>query len=85
MELTRDVLSIAITFDPDDLAQIQRDGATIPPYWQGHQTPPALGDVLRFGQWQCAVSGRAWEHDGTLPVLRLYMTRLQPRSDTLLN
>ena len=46
---------------------------------------PATGDVLRFGKWQCAVASRVWEHDGTMPVLRLYLTRLQRRSDTVLN
>lgn len=78
-------LNITLTFEPEDLALLQRDGAAIPPYWQGHLTAPALGDVLRFGKWQCAVAGRAWEHDGTTPVLRLYMTPLRARSDTTLN
>lgn len=85
MEIKLGPLNVTLTFDPDDLAQLQHDGATIPPYWQGHLTMPATGDVLRFGKWQCAVASRVWEHDGTMSVLRLYLTRLQRRSDTVLN
>ena len=85
MELNLSNIDIVMTFDPEDLAVIQRTGAAIPPLWTGHPMQPAAGDVVRFGAWQCSVFGRAWEHNGTRPVLRLYMSRLTARSDETLH
>lgn len=83
MDINLAQLQVTITFESLDLALLQRERVAIPNYWQGHLTPPAIGDVLRFGRWQVAVCSRAWEHDGTRPMLRLYVTPLQElREDT---
>ena len=78
-------LAIALTFTPEDLSWLREAGAAVPPFWQGHLTAPATGDVLRLADRQFSVFGRAWEHDGQRPVLRLYLTSGTPRSDTTLH
>jgi hypothetical protein len=44
--------------------------------------PPALGDVVRVGGRQFVIEARVWEHDGTLPMLRLYVGSGHAQSDT---
>jgi hypothetical protein len=85
MELNLSNIAITLSFDPTDLAELQRSGAAIPNFWQGHPIAPAQGGVLRFGDRQYAVLGRAWEHDGRMPVLRLYLTPSGVRTDTTLH
>jgi hypothetical protein len=43
---------------------------------------PAVGDVLRVGGRQFVVEVRVWEHDGTAPLLRLYLGGGHAQSDT---
>ncbi len=74
-------LNITVSFTPEDLERLRADGTAIPPFWSGHPIPPQVGDLLRFGLYQCAVTARVWEHDGAMPVLRLYVSDLQKRSD----
>lgn len=74
-------LNITVSFTPEDLERLQRSGTTMPPFWIGHQVPPAAGDLLRFGLYQCKVVARVWEHTEDTPVLRLYMSDLMDRSD----
>lgn len=78
MELEMQGIDITLTFTPDDLAWMKQTGATIPPFWSGHLIAPAVGDVLRLEDRQFAVFGRAWEHNGSRPVLRLYLTAGEP-------
>jgi hypothetical protein len=78
-------LAMHMTFTPEDLAWVQQNGVTVPPFWSGHPIGPALGDVVRLADRQFVVMGRAWEHNGQQPVLRLYMSASTPRSDTSLH
>jgi hypothetical protein len=41
------------------------------------------GDALRIGGRQFVVQGRVWEHDGSTPVLRLYLSSGHAESDTV--
>jgi hypothetical protein len=84
MELNLMDIDITLTFTPDDLAWMKQTGTAVPPFWTGHSIAPAVGDVLRLGDRQFAVFGRAWEHNGSRPVLRLYLTASEPvKSETL--
>ena len=78
-------IDIHLTFSAADLAAIQQAGTTIPPFWSGHALPPQVGDVVRLADRQFAISGRAWEHNGERPVLRLYMTAGTHRTDQSLH
>jgi hypothetical protein len=75
-------IQIVLAFRPDDQAWIRRSGAEVPQFWQGHAVPPALGDVLRIGGRQFSILARVWEHDGTLPILRLFIGSGRAQSDT---
>ena len=75
-------IKINPVFTTDDQAWIRREGVAVPPFWQGHTVAPALGDVLRIGGRQFVIQARVWEHDGTLPVLRLYIGSGHAQSDT---
>ena len=69
-------------FTTDDQAWLRREGIAVPAFWQGHTVSPALGDVLRIGGRQFVIQARVWEHDGTVPVLRLYIGSGHAQSDT---
>ena len=75
-------IKINPVFTADDQAWLRREGVAVPPFWQGHTVAPALGDVLRIGGRQFVIQARVWEHDGTLPVLRLYIGSGHAQSDT---
>jgi hypothetical protein len=75
-------LRIVPAFTTDDQAWMRREGVAVPPFWQSHAVAPALGDVLRIGGRQFVIQARVWEHDGTLPVLRLYIGSGHAQSDT---
>ena len=75
-------IRIVPVFTTDDQAWIRREGVSVPPLWQGHTVAPALGDVLRIGGRQFVIQARVWEHDGTVPVLRLYIGSGHAQSDT---
>jgi hypothetical protein len=75
-------LRILPVFTTDDQAWLRREGVAVPLFWQGHAVAPALGDVLRIGGRQFVIQARVWEHDGTLPVLRLYIGSGHAQSDT---
>ncbi len=73
---------IVPVFETDDQAWIRRSAIQVPPFWQGHTIAPALGDVLRVGGRQFVIQARVWEHDGTVPVLRLFLASGHAHSDT---
>lgn len=75
-------IQIVIAFTPDDQAWIRRSGLVVPDYWGGHAVPPALDDVLRLGGRQFTIQARVWEHDGSAPLLRLYVASGRAESDT---
>jgi hypothetical protein len=75
-------IQITPVFSADDQAWIRREGIAIPKFWQGHTVAPALGDVLRIGGRQFVIEARVWEHNGTLPVLQLFLGSSQAHSDT---
>ncbi len=75
-------IKIVPVFAADDQAWIRREGVPVPQFWQGHTVAPALGDVLRIGGRQFVIQARVWEHDGMLPVLRLYIGSGHAQSDT---
>jgi hypothetical protein len=80
--MTPQDIKIVLVFGTDDQAWIRRTAVEVPKFWQGHTVAPALGDVLRIGGRQFAIEARVWEHDGTLPVLRLYLGSGHAQSDT---
>jgi hypothetical protein len=75
-------LKIVPVFTADDQAWIRRSSVTVPAFWQGHGVAPALGDVLRIGGRQFIIEARVWEHDGSVPVLRLFIGSGHAQSDT---
>ena len=75
-------IKINLVFTPDDQAWIRRTSVDVPKFWQGHSVAPALGDVLRIGGRQFGIEARVWEHDGVVPVLRLYLSSGHAQSDT---
>lgn len=85
MEINLAHIEYRLTFTPEDLRWVQEAGVAVPPFWLGHPIAPVIGDVVRLADRQFAVMGRAWEHDGQRPVLRLYLTAGTPRSDTTLH
>ena len=76
-------LRIVLAFAPDDQAWIRRSSVTVPKFWQGHDSAPMTGDVLRVGGRQFVIQGRVWEHDGVSPVLRLFLSSGHAESDTV--
>ena len=76
-------LRIAMTFNTDDQAWIRRSSITVPQFWQDHSVPPAQGDLIRLGGRQFLIQARVWEHDGELPVLRLFIGNAHAQSDTV--
>jgi hypothetical protein len=75
-------IQIAPVFTPDDAAWIRRSAIDVPAFWRGHEVTPATGDVLRIGGRQFVIEARVWEHDGSLPVLKLYLSSGRAQSDT---
>ena len=73
---------IAPVFTTDDAAWIRRSTIDVPAFWRGHEVAPATGDVLRIGGRQFVIEARVWEHDGSLPVLKLYLSSGRAQSDT---
>ena len=76
-------LRIVPTFSIDDQAWMRRSSIVVPKFWQGHSIAPAIGDVLRVGGRQFVIQGRVWEHDGSTPVLRLFLSSGHAESDTV--
>ena len=75
-------IHITMVFTTDDAAWVRRSAIPVPAFWRGHEVAPALGDVLRIGGKQFVIEARVWEHDGTLPVLKLFMSSGRAQSDT---
>jgi hypothetical protein len=75
-------LRIVLAFSTEDQAWLRRSQMAVPDFWSGHTVAPALGDVLRVGGRQFEVHARVWEHDGTQPVLRLFLADGRAQSDT---
>jgi hypothetical protein len=75
-------LNTALVFMSDDRAWIRQTKLNVPDFWARHNTAPALGDILRIGGRQFTVMTRVWDHDGTLPLLRLYLGPGRADSDT---
>lgn len=80
--MTQQDLRIVLEFSTEDKAWIRVTKVDVPPFWQGHTVAPALGDVVRVGGRQFVVDARVWEHDGALPMLRLYLGSGHAQSDT---
>lgn len=76
-------LRVVLVFGSEDQAWIRRERIEVPQFWQGHTVPPVQGDVVRVGGRQFLVQGRAWEHDGQTPVLRLFVGDAHAQSDTV--
>jgi hypothetical protein len=75
-------LRIALVFSSDDQGWIRRSSIEVPKFWQGHGVAPALGDIVRVGGRQFCIEARVWEHDGSTPVLRLFVGSGRAQSDT---
>jgi hypothetical protein len=75
-------IQIVLVFTTDDQAWIRRSSVEVPKFWQGHTVAPLTGDVMRLGGRQFTIEARVWEHDGTMPVLRLFLGSGHARSDT---
>ena len=80
--MTQQDLRIILEFSSEDRTWIRVTKVDVPQFWQGHTVAPAHGDVVRVGGRQFVVEARVWEHDGTLPALRLYLGSGHAQSDT---
>jgi hypothetical protein len=76
-------LRILLAFPHEDQAWLRRSSIVVPKFWEGHAIAPLAGDVVRVGGRQFLVQGRAWEHDGTGPVLRVFLSSSHAESDTV--
>lgn len=76
-------LRIVPVFSMDDQAWMRRSATTVPKFWHGHSVAPMAGDVLRIGGRQFVVQGRVWEHDGSMTLLRLFLSSGHAESDTV--
>lgn len=75
-------LRIVLEFTPEDRTWMRISKVDVPRFWDGHSATPALGDVVRVGGRQFVIDARVWEHDGTAPMLRLYLSSGHAQSDT---
>jgi len=75
-------IQIALVFNTDDQAWIRLSKIAVPRLFEGHTIAPNTGDVLRIGGRQFVVEVRVWEHDGSTPTLRLYLSSGHAHSDT---
>jgi hypothetical protein len=75
-------LRIVMEFNTEDRTWIRLNKVAVPALWQGHGIAPALSDVVRLGGRQFVIEARVWEHDGTQPVMRLFMGGGHAHSDT---
>ena len=76
-------LRIVLAFSLEDQAWLRRSSILVPKYWAGHSVAPAAGDALRIGGRQFVVQARVWEHDGSIPILRLFLSGGHAESDTV--
>jgi hypothetical protein len=81
--MNQQAIQIVLTFTTDDQAWMRRSGIAVPEFWKGHSVAPALGDVLRIGGRQFVVQARVWEHNGELPILRLFIASGHAQSDSI--
>ncbi|MDQ6679987.1 MAG: hypothetical protein M3Y67_03355 [Pseudomonadota bacterium] len=81
--MSQEQLQIVLQFTPEDQTWIRVTKVSVPKFWQGHALAPALGDVVRVGGRQFVINARVWEHDGTVPTLRLYLGSGHAESDTV--
>jgi len=75
-------IQIVMVFTTDDQGWLRRESIEVPKFWRGHSVAPSTGDVVRLGGRQFVIEARVWEHDGTLPVLRLFLSSGHAHSDT---
>ena len=76
-------LRIVLAFSPDDEKWLRQSKIAVPKFWDGHAQAPLAGDVVRVGGRQFLVQGRAWEHDGDGPLLRVFLSAAHAQSDTV--
>lgn len=76
-------IRIVPTFSLDDQAWLRRSSIPVPKFWSGHTVAPQTGDALRVGGRQFIIQARVWEHDGAVPVLRLFLSSGHAESDTV--
>ena len=76
-------IRIVPTFSLDDQAWLRRSSIPVPKFWSGHTVAPQTGDALRVGGRQFIIQARVWEHDGAMPVLRLFLSSGHAESDTV--
>ena len=75
-------LQIKLVFSQEDRDWIRRTSVDVPKFFRGHDVAPAVGDVLRIAGRQFTLNARAWEHDGSGPVLKLFLGGSHAPSDT---
>jgi hypothetical protein len=76
-------IRIVPTFSLDDQAWLRRSSIPVPKFWAGHGVAPQTGDALRVGGRQFIIQARIWEHDGSTPILRLFLSSGHAESDTV--
>jgi hypothetical protein len=81
--MSSDPLRIVLHFSADDQIWMRQNKVAVPKFWSGHSVPPAQGDVLRISGRQFLVQARVWEHDGEMPLLRLFLGNAHAQSDTI--
>ena len=80
--MTQENVRIVLEFTSEDRAWIRINKVDVPRFWQDHSVAPSLGDVVRVGGRQFVIDARVWEHDGALPMLKLYLGSGHAQSDT---
>ena len=75
-------LKVVLEFTVEDRSWMRVSKIAVPPFFGGHAETPSVGDVLRLGGRQFTVAARVWEHDGTSPLLRVYLGSGHAESDT---
>lgn len=76
-------LGMTLVVFRDDHTWLRRDRSTVPPVWQGHDAPPAAGNVLHDACRQCLVQGRGREHGGRATLLGILGGNVRARDDMI--
>lgn len=81
--MSPDTIRIVLHFNQEDRGWMRINKVDTPDFWRGHEVAPALGDVIRLGGRQFTINARVWDHDGTTPLLRIYLGDGHAQSDTV--
>lgn len=81
--MSQEGVRIILTFSPDDQVWLRQNKVVVPKFWDTHSIQPTQGDVIRIAGRQFLIQARVWEHDGQLPMLRIFVGNAHAHSDTV--